>query len=77
MSRRYKNNDWSVVTNSNGTIAVEHAQLSVLQDIRDELQKLNATLACPNFQSLPRYIRESTNHLNKIDKRLKKRIPLR
>lgn len=41
------------------------AQLAVLMDIRDELQRLNALLHCHNFQQLPHV-------LKRIDKRLAK-----
>jgi len=32
-------------------------QLAVLMDIRDELQKLNTLLGCPNFVGIPRTLR--------------------
>jgi hypothetical protein len=32
----------------------DSAKLAVLMDIRDELQKLNALLGCPNFIAIPR-----------------------
>lgn len=57
---RLKNKNWNCGTeNPDGSCtssSVEHSQLAVLMDIRDELQQLNRTLACPNFLGLPRDI---------------------
>lgn len=47
----------------------EAAQLTVLMDIRDELQRLNELLHCHNFTGLPAVLR-------RIDRRLAMRRPL-
>lgn len=31
----------------------DHVPLQVLMDIRDELQRMNAVLHCPNFTAIP------------------------
>ena len=55
--QRRKNQAWNVCE-PNGTpldlYTYGAAQLAVLQDIRDELQKLNAILNRPDFQAVPR-----------------------
>lgn len=60
MSRDNKNLVWRVgQKNADGSYtseSVNHSQLAVLMDIRDELQQLNRTLACPNFQAIPHHI---------------------
>lgn len=48
---RYKNFVWIIPSEANPSF--EGAQLAVLMDIRDELQRLNELLHCPNFVSIP------------------------
>ena len=48
---RYKNLAWIIP--SGGNPSFEGAQLAVLMDIRDELQRLNELLHCPNFIDIP------------------------
>lgn len=58
MSRKFQNVDWTVDTAKNGVIADwEMVRVSVLMDIRDELQKLNALLHCSNFVAIPQILR--------------------
>lgn len=49
---RWKDANWNC---GNGDMiqSVEHAQLAVLMDIRDELKKLNALFHCSNFTRIP------------------------
>lgn len=54
---RLKNHARTVNANSNGSYGFEAAQLTVLMDIRDELQKLNAVFSCHNFQQIPGVLR--------------------
>lgn len=49
---RCKNWKWRVLA-TNGEWGTETAQLAVLMDIRDELQRLNDVLHCHNFLSIP------------------------
>lgn len=51
------------------TATSDRIQIILLQEIRDELQRLNALLSCVNFTGLPKV-------LKRIDKRLATRILL-
>jgi hypothetical protein len=46
--------DWKLSGNDDGTLPVDRIQVLILADIRRELQALNRTLNCPNFQAIPR-----------------------
>jgi hypothetical protein len=63
---RKANQNWTISKGSNGTYSHEAAQLAVLQDVRDELQKLNSLLACPNFIGIPKTLREIKRATNRI-----------
>lgn len=54
---RKANINWNLQTNGNGTTPVDAAQLAVLMDLRDELQKLNRLLHCRNFIEIPLILR--------------------
>jgi hypothetical protein len=55
---RHKNVQWSLhASNADGTTGWETIKVSVLMDIRDELQQLNTLLGCRNFTSIPRTLR--------------------
>lgn len=63
---RRKNRVWSVCEPDTGNrIAIDGAQLAVLQDIRDELQKLNQLLHCPNCIAIPAILREIRQNTRK------------
>jgi hypothetical protein len=68
--RRRANRNWYVADEKgdlHGNMR-DGVSVAVLMDIRDELQKLNALLACPNFTSIPtilRTIRRNTAGLRK------------
>lgn len=64
---RHKNADWNIPEKPADWHQV---QAAVLMDIRDELQKLNSMLSCPNFMGMPHV-------LKRIDKRLAKKISLK
>lgn len=53
---RYRNRNWSVVDDcGNLSHSVKGgAILATLMDIRDELQRLNTLLHCPNFAEIPK-----------------------
>lgn len=55
---RAKDRDWTIRKGENGLHSMEGAQLAVLQDLRDELKKLNTLLACPNFIGIPKTLRD-------------------
>ncbi len=50
---RLKNVNWNCGNGDGRCQSVDHAQLAVLMDIRDELQTLNALLRCRNFLNIP------------------------
>ena len=52
--RRTKNWQWNENPDGMGNYHWDQAIVSVLTDIREELQALNRTLQCPNFQAIPR-----------------------
>lgn len=64
---RHKNVQW--IFDESPTWAQVH--VAVLMDIRDELQQLNRTLACPNTQAIPRYLREIICNTTKKKRRVK------
>lgn len=70
---REKDTNWNVGTSS----SVDHAQLAVLMDIRDELKSLNRVLHCLDFQSMPGSLRLTREATERIDKRLRQKFPLR
>lgn len=53
----YRNSEWRLNETRPGYVAPGEANLSVLMDIRDELQKLNRLLGCENFTSIPTLLR--------------------
>ena len=63
---RYKDNQW----NCGEPASYDGAQLAVLMDIRDELKALNRKLDC--FR-----VRRMLDTVQRIDKRLAKRLPLK
>jgi hypothetical protein len=82
---RYKNLDWNV-GNLDWNVGERDAQsrptydqikVSLLLDIRDELQKLNALLHCTNFQRIPTKLDSIRAATNRIDKRLATKAPLK
>lgn len=71
MARR-ANVNWAISNTEEEVPGIGHAQLAVLMDIRDELQKLNAVFACFNFTNMPailRQIRKNTANLQKVKRK--------
>ncbi|MFA5901032.1 MAG: hypothetical protein WC829_18180 [Hyphomicrobium sp.] len=51
---RHKNGNWNLgAANSEGRVTFDQITVAVLMDIRDELQKLNRLLHCPDFMAIP------------------------
>ena len=50
---RFKNADWDIAASGTGSRVIEGAILAVLMDLRDEMQRLNLLLHCPNFTAIP------------------------
>jgi hypothetical protein len=45
--------DWNLWRNNDAPISIETIQCILLQEIRDELKRLNALLHCRNFTAIP------------------------
>lgn len=58
IDRRAADVDWSVREENGAVPTWERVSIAVLMDIRRELRKLNAVLACPNFTAIPHTLRE-------------------
>jgi hypothetical protein len=55
---RHKNVQWNLpAANADHTVGWETIRVSVMMDIRDELQELNKLLGCQNFTNIPRTLR--------------------
>jgi hypothetical protein len=46
IDRRRKNGNWMLNPDARGCVTTQDAQLAVLMDIRDELQRINQFLGC-------------------------------
>jgi hypothetical protein len=64
--RRTRNWQWNESPDKSGSYSWNQAIVSVLTDIREELQKLNSVLQCPNFIAVP-------SKLDQIAKNTRKR----
>lgn len=54
---RHKNLNWNL-PEGNPTHRWDSIHAALLMDIRDELQRLNALLHCPNFTGMPAQLRK-------------------
>lgn len=54
---KYYNRDWDHWCEADKAFTRDRVQCILLQEIRDELKKLNAMLQCPNFQRMPQDLR--------------------
>jgi len=54
---RRKNVNWRIDEDYQGRPPTDHAQLAVLMDLRDELQRLNTLLSCSNCIDIPNILR--------------------
>jgi len=71
MARR-KNVEWNI-PDVGEHIIVDQANLAVLMDIRDELQRLNALLHCQNFLEIPRCLRSIRRNTTRRIKRVNRK----
>ncbi len=72
MRAKFVNADWDLA-NADGKIeSWERVGIAVLMDIRDELQKLNRLLGCPNFLGMPQTLREIQKNTHKPRKYVRK-----
>lgn len=73
---RHKNADWVLPTdrlNPNQIASWQYVPIAVLMDIRDELQRLNALLHCPNFTGIPHKLDDIRKNTRKPKRRRKGR----
>jgi hypothetical protein len=70
---RRKNANWVIGDGKSRTVSSEDAALSVLMDVRDELQTLNRLLHCPNFLGVPAVLRNVAMNTKRIPPRKRKR----
>jgi hypothetical protein len=68
-----KDINWSVSDDGKYAKSVEHAQLAVLMDIRDELKRVNVRLDCHETLRIPRYLRDIRRLLTPQEKEKKRR----
>ena len=69
---RFKDTNWNC-GNGESVDSVEHAQLAVMMDIRDELKQLNRTIGCANFLGLPYQIERTRKGVEGLRRDLKKK----
>jgi hypothetical protein len=55
--------DWSCVNDDGGVSTWENVQVILLQEIRDQLVKMNHVIQCHNFQDLPRRVQQINRRL--------------
>lgn len=66
---RHGHQDWNLPTPI-GTWT--NVQVALLMDIRDELQRLNRLLNCPNFLSIPTSLRAIRKNTTKPQRKAKR-----
>lgn len=79
VDQRWKDANWAV-TDEAGNMYASGAKIALLMDIRDELKKLNAVFACPNFLQMPRSLANIDAKVRSVETRLRtisRKIPTR
>jgi hypothetical protein len=70
-----KNIEWNITAPSpEDGYSLDKITVLLLIDIRDEMRKLNRTLACPEFRSIPRVLRAIRQHTGRIKPRPKRLV---
>jgi len=64
---RHKDVNWTL----HEPVSWNDINAALLMDIRDELQRLNAVLHCPDFLDIPRQLRLIRQNITKPKKRAK------
>ena len=62
--------DWNIWRNDDGSISYDKIQIILLQEIRDQLKALNATLDCHNTRSIPGSLKGIRKDLKALTKSL-------
>lgn len=63
----YRSQQWKLPATE--TFSRDYAFIGLLMDLRDELQRLNNLLHCPNFQAVPRKLDQIRANTTKPRKR--------
>ena len=74
---RKRNLQWRVCSKDDITVSYDGAQLAVLMDIRDELQKLNGLLHCSNFRGIPASLMAIRKNTNKPPRKPRLKEPVK
>lgn len=77
LSRDARNIDWTVWVNDDGTWNDMKVQIALLNDIRQELKRLNDVLHCPNFLEIPSILRAVKKNTTKKKRPAKGKPKLR
>jgi hypothetical protein len=64
--QHHRNLHWSIWRDEEGSAEPDQVQIAVMQDIRDELQKLNELLGCINFRNIPHVLTAIRGHADAI-----------
>jgi hypothetical protein len=67
---RHQNVNWPLPENQ--MESWQQVEVAVLMDIRDELQRLNTLLRCPNFQQIPAHLETIKRNTAKPKVKVKK-----
>jgi hypothetical protein len=70
--RRQKDVNWFVTGDDGRILSVDHAELAVLMDIRDELKRLNDVFHCNNFIGVPYKLERIARNTSKPRRRKRK-----
>ena len=70
--QRWAGTNWQLDESDDGKGVINSAEasLSVLMDLRDELQRLNGVFACSNFQAIPEILRQIRGHVERKPQRI-------
>lgn len=62
--------DWNIWRNDDGSISYDKIQTILLQEIRDELKRLNTLFYCQNFIGLPKELKGLRRDVRALTKSL-------
>lgn len=62
---RFKDAHWDLTSEPDGKLTLERIRAALLMDLRDELKRINRTLSCRNFQSIPSLLRRIASNTAK------------
>lgn len=78
---RHNNVNWDLpagepAANGDRSHKGEDIMLSLLMDLRDELQALNRTFECPSFRQMPDDLRRLRIATERLDRRMARKNPI-